>query len=248
MEEIWREIKGFESLYKISNLGKAMFLKYNCKGKKYQGKIVVKDNSTLSKNSKGYFCIKSGKKDERIEIMIHRAVAQAFPEICGEWFEGCVVHHKDGNKENNNADNLIVITEEKHLAIHATDGKTYLKVSNALKGKEKTKEHIRKIIENRRSYSGEGNPFFGKTHSEKTIEKLRIANTGKKASEETKRKMSESSTIKRKVVALKNGVVVKEFESIKEGANHFGLHPQNISQVLSGRCLHCGGYEWKYVS
>lgn len=248
MEEIWKEIPGYEGLYQVSNLGNARLLRYNSKGKKYQGKVVVKNNSTLTKNSRGYYCIKSGKKGGRIEIMIHRAVAQVFPEICGKWFDGCVVHHKDGNKENNKATNLIVLTEEEHQAIHNNDGITYLKVSKALKGRQKTKEEIAKTIANRRSYQGEGNPFYGKKHTEETKEKLRTLNIGKKATEQAKRKMSENSTKKRKVAAIKNGVVIKEFESIKEGANHFDLHPQNINQVLKGRCVHCGGYEWKYVS
>jgi hypothetical protein len=42
-----------------------------------------------------------------------------------------------------------------------------------------------------KTFGGEG--FFGGTHSEETREKLRIANTGKKLSEETKRKISEKS-------------------------------------------------------
>ena len=42
-----------------------------------------------------------------------------------------------------------------------------------------------------RTDGGEG--FFGAKHSKETIEKLRIANTGKKLSEETKRKIGEKS-------------------------------------------------------
>ena len=41
-------------------------------------------------------------------------------------------------------------------------------------------------------YRGEGNPFYGKQHSEETKEKLREINTGKTLSEETKRKISEN--------------------------------------------------------
>jgi len=48
----------------------------------------------------------------------HREIAKAFPEICGEWFEGCEVHHIDGNPLNNEANNLLVCTREEHLAFH----------------------------------------------------------------------------------------------------------------------------------
>lgn len=48
----------------------------------------------------------------------HLEVAKAFPEICGEWFEGCEVHHKDGNSLNNEASNLIVCTHDEHVEFH----------------------------------------------------------------------------------------------------------------------------------
>lgn len=48
----------------------------------------------------------------------HIEVAKAFPEICGEWYEGCEVHHKDGNRLNNEATNLLVCSKEEHSILH----------------------------------------------------------------------------------------------------------------------------------
>ena len=48
----------------------------------------------------------------------HIEVAKAFPEICGEWFEGAEVHHKDGNSLNNEASNLIVCSKKEHIEFH----------------------------------------------------------------------------------------------------------------------------------
>lgn len=71
-------------------------------------------------------------------------VAKAFPEICGEWFDGAVVHHKDFNKLNNVPENLIVLTQSEHAALHYdTQPVTFKKctekraksISKALKGK-----------------------------------------------------------------------------------------------------------------
>ena len=45
-------------------------------------------------------------------------VARAYPEICGEWFKGCEVHHKDGNTLNNNINNLVVLSKQEHLKLH----------------------------------------------------------------------------------------------------------------------------------
>lgn len=49
---------------------------------------------------------------------LHVLVAKAFPEICGKYFEGCHVHHKDFNSANNAAENLMVVTTEEHGRIH----------------------------------------------------------------------------------------------------------------------------------
>ena len=77
------------------------------------------------------------------------------------------------------------------------------KMSERLKGREIKPEWIEKTLQKRRSYDREQNPFYGKTHNEKTREILsqRTAETwkkqphpwiGKKHSEESKQKMREA--------------------------------------------------------
>jgi hypothetical protein len=77
------------------------------------------------------------------------------------------------------------------------------KMSERLKGREIKPEWIEKTLQKRRSYDGEQNPFYGKTHTEETKELLKERTTetwknqphpwiGKKHSEESKKKMSES--------------------------------------------------------
>jgi hypothetical protein len=77
------------------------------------------------------------------------------------------------------------------------------KMSESMKKREYQKEWVKKAKQNRRSFDGEQNPFYQKTHKQETRE--RISNTlkeyfqnnthpfeGKKHSEESKKKMSES--------------------------------------------------------
>lgn len=45
-------------------------------------------------------------------------------------------------------------------------------------------------------HQGKLNPMFGRKHSRKSIEKMRVTCTGKKASEETRKKMSENNRFK----------------------------------------------------
>lgn len=83
------------------------------------GRII--DNSlglkfhTTKANRYSYFSYKGKKYFE------HIIVAKAYPEICGEWFEGCEVHHKDFNKLNNCANNLEIVSKDEHLEIHKSN-------------------------------------------------------------------------------------------------------------------------------
>lgn len=46
-------------------------------------------------------------------------VAKNNPHICGEWFKGCEVHHKDFNRLNDTPENLIVLAPKEHHKIHS---------------------------------------------------------------------------------------------------------------------------------
>ena len=50
----------------------------------------------------------------------------------------------------------------------------------------------------------------------------------------------------RKVLMLKDGEVVKEFNSQRQAVIETSLSQGNLSSCLSGRRKYCGGYEWKY--
>lgn len=75
-----------------------------------------RDRYTISINQKNHY--------------VSRLVAKAFPEICGEWFEGCEVHHKDRDKSNNSVENLLVMTKEQHMKEHSNENSERLKESN----------------------------------------------------------------------------------------------------------------------
>ncbi len=103
MQEIWRDIKGFEGVYQISNYGRLKSFKAN------------RDGRVLSnKNSKGDYLavvLRNGEKCER-HTRIHRLVAEAFMPLTS--YIEMEVHHKDENKQNNRIDNLEWI----HSTVH----------------------------------------------------------------------------------------------------------------------------------
>ena len=106
MQGIWKDIKGYEGLYQVSNLGKIKSLNYNHTNKEKIRKLDVSNKGYLSV----LFCNDKGKK----KYTVHRLVAEAFipnPNSLPQ------VNHIDGNKTNNRVDNLEWCTNgynEKH--------------------------------------------------------------------------------------------------------------------------------------
>jgi len=106
--EIYRDVVGYEGIYKVSNLGNVKSLRY---GKEKQMK--------QSKDSSGYFVI--GMRLNNIPKIrrVHQLVAESFlnHKRCGLKL---VVNHIDFNKANNRVENLEIVTQrensnQKHL-------------------------------------------------------------------------------------------------------------------------------------
>ena len=89
MKEIWKDIKDYEGLYQVSNLGNVKSLKTN-------------KNLYYSK-SKNYLRVSLNKNGIRKGYSIHRLVAQAFIPNPNNY--PCV-NHKDCNGNNNKVNNL----------------------------------------------------------------------------------------------------------------------------------------------
>lgn len=90
-EEIWKDVVGYEGLYKVSNLG---FIK---SFKKNHTKLVG------FVGYKGYMYAGLHKDGHVRHAFIHRIVAKTFIE---NPFNKPEVNHKDGNKKNNSVSNL----------------------------------------------------------------------------------------------------------------------------------------------
>lgn len=106
VNEIWKDIEGYEGKYQISNLGRIKKINKNSLNEEHYVKPYI--------NQRGYCTVKLF-KTERKEERIHRLVAQAFipnPENKAE------VNHIDGNKQNNTITNLEWNTHEENV-VHA---------------------------------------------------------------------------------------------------------------------------------
>lgn len=92
MKEFWKEIKGYEGLYQVSNYGRVKSLYWN--------------NERIMKTAKGkdgYLLVQLWKNKKGKMYSVHRLVAQAFipnPDNLP------IINHKDEKPSNNHVENL----------------------------------------------------------------------------------------------------------------------------------------------
>ena len=115
MNEIWKNIEGYEGKYQVSNLGRVKALEFPVF--RLNGSIGLHKERIFkgSMHKMGYLFVGLRKDHYKEHIFVHRLVAHAFPEICGEWFEGAEVDHIDGNRLNNAAENLRWVTHRDNM-------------------------------------------------------------------------------------------------------------------------------------
>lgn len=98
-DEIWKPIKGYEGLYEVSNLGRVKSLDkiVNCKLKNKRNRLIKGRILKSNPDKMGYLIVGLTKNNKTETKRIHRLVAETFMPV---------VNHIDGNKENNNIENL----------------------------------------------------------------------------------------------------------------------------------------------
>lgn len=102
MEEIWKDIKGFEGYYQISSYGRVKrlpkkVLQSNGSFATYRERILKQENL------KGYLRVTLSLDNKQKRFYTHRLVAQHFIQNSNS---KKYVNHIDGNKENNKISNL----------------------------------------------------------------------------------------------------------------------------------------------
>lgn len=127
--EVWKDVVGFEGLYKVSNLGNVKRVGFfRGVNKAYLNGYILKPTD----NGKGYLRVKLTKDNKSKRFMLHRIIAEAFIE--NPLKKRCV-NHIDHNKKNNSIENLEWCTHSENV-IHAINHGRWTQGSKKIKSLE----------------------------------------------------------------------------------------------------------------
>lgn len=104
IKEKWKDVKEYEGIYQISNLGNVKNIKYN---------RLLKP--TLGKS--GYLTVLLSKNNKHKRFYVHRLVAESFIE------KNIVVNHKNFNKLDNRVENLEWCSQSYNVEYSYTKGR-----------------------------------------------------------------------------------------------------------------------------
>lgn len=149
MEEVWRDIKGYEGIYQVSNLGRVKSLPRKTSMKKLfeiqtPGKLLTPHVNGDTKYAK-YLSVGLWKDNKPTYKYVHRLVAEAFilnPENKPQ------VNHKDLDPFNNSVDNLEWVSASENIQHAKANGRLVgpgreVSIANAKKGTEAIKHPVR---------------------------------------------------------------------------------------------------------
>lgn len=124
VEEVWRDVFGYEGMYQVSSKGRIMSLSREIPAK--GGAYRITNNRVLSASvgKNGYKKIVLSDNNVKKTFLIHRLVAKAFIPNPNEY---SLVNHIDENKENNECKNL----EWCNYSYNATHGNAMRKMINS---------------------------------------------------------------------------------------------------------------------
>lgn len=250
MEEIWRDIEGYEGIWKVSNFGNVRKLIFH--GRYYEHDIKPTLHHT------GYLVVQLSKKPYKTSV-VHRLVAKAFiPPVKGK----TCVNHIDGNKTNNRVENLEWVTraENTHHAIRSG----LMHPRNTPKRFGKDNPTSKAVLQ----YDTDGN-FIKKWDSQSdaarhySAKSSTISNCIDKPSKlfngfmwvscngEIQQKISPSKSRFRPIKVIQftmDKTPIKEWDNATVAARELNLTSKGIKDCCRGRQKTHGGFIWEFAS
>lgn len=120
--EIWKDIKGYEGFYQVSNLGQVKSVERTIPHA-FSGYMTIKERILKSGDYQGYKTVVLTTKGKMKTKKIHRLVAEAFIE---NLTNAECINHKDRNPSNNNVENLEWVSKRENNCHYTRKGATSL--------------------------------------------------------------------------------------------------------------------------
>lgn len=126
--EIWKDIKGYEGLYQVSNFGIVKSLDRYVNNR-YGNGLSFRKSKILSYsiNSFGYYGVSLCKNGKVKSFRVHRLVWEAFN---GKIPNGMQINHLDEKPENNRLENLELVTPKENINYGTRNKKVSYKLIN----------------------------------------------------------------------------------------------------------------------
>jgi hypothetical protein len=242
--EIWKDIKGYEGYYQISNLGRVKSLDRYVNaayGKRFVKGSIRKSHVCVGL---GYETLILSKERVNKEVYIHRLVAEAFVPNPHHYK---LVNHKDENKTNNNFENLEWCTETYNMAYSNVFEKARKKNCIPVRQYSLEGEFIKEYESSYDAGAAIGvMPYcisyccMGKIGSVKGF----LWNYA-----DGRPKIKHTRVLKRKVVQKDmNGKILNTYNSIKEAGEMTNSNISLIGRCCRGYRISTNGYKWEYCN
>jgi len=112
-KEIWKDIKGYEGYYQVSNMGNVRSLDRTIIDSLFRARHIMGVKIKPFKNRKGYACVELHKNSKAKAAKVHHLVFDTFTGLNRNSF---VIDHIDGNPSNNHIDNLQLLTNRENVS------------------------------------------------------------------------------------------------------------------------------------
>jgi len=118
MKGIWKDVVGFEGLYEVSNFGQIKGLEKVCKAGIKNNPFIKKKERIMKQYTglHGYMTIGLKKGEKHYTRTVHSLVWESFVGDYPKKNDIYQIDHIDGNKCNNNIENLQLLTRRENTA------------------------------------------------------------------------------------------------------------------------------------